>query len=60
MKVLYKETVVQWIVVDIPELQDLEGEYLEDASGKDVLRAIQKHGWDGQDVLENSFKNADD
>ncbi len=60
MKVLYKETIVQWITVDIPDLDESDKEDLESASRMTIWEAVQENGWDGEEVLENSFEKADD
>lgn len=56
MRVTYKETVVRWKTISIPEVtEDLVGEDLEETSRNQVFDAIAQSGWDGEDVLENSF-----
>jgi len=60
MKVLYKETVVQWITVDIPDLDESDKEDLESASRMTIWAEVQENGWDGEEVLENSFEEVND
>jgi hypothetical protein len=64
MRAMIKQTVVRWVSCEVdPEWEpeeELMGEDLENFARELLYDTVQEDGWDGEDVLEESYEMTED